>query len=348
MQASLRRCCFLALLWITACGSPQPAPVASFAQTIDDRRDTEVMDPAFAHCPTTPPAQRRAMWLWYSPRLAEAPTRADVFAFAHRHRVNTIYLEGRRLVGPNPDGLAEIVEDAADQCIRIELLFGRSSWALAANHEEPLTWARDCVAFADSLPGARPTAIHFDIEPYTLDEWAADPAGTIDQFLDLYDQLQEIMSASDMELVADIPFWFDGRLVDRDGEYQRPLSELIAERTDRIAIMDYRDTADRIIESGRTELDFAQSIGREVVIGVETIPIEPEEVTFENEGTTVMWAEVRAVVAAFSDTPAFHGIAFHHYITWRYLEAKTILRESRVRYGLAFFEAALSPARRSE
>lgn len=351
MQAPQLRCCFLSLLAITACASAGPTAVSSFRETsikLSTSNDVGAVDPAFAHCPVIKPFEKRAMWVWHSRLLEDPSTRSEVFSFATSHRIHSIYLQSERLIFGNPDALGEIVDAAAERCIRIELLFGQSSWALSMYHGKPLTLARTSVEFADALTGARPTAVHFDIEPYTLDEWAADASGTANQLVDLYEQLRDIMAASDMDLVADIPFWYDGRLVDRGDGHQRPLNQLIADRTDRVAIMDYRDTAERIIESGQTELDYAESIGRQVVIGVETMAIEPEDVTFQNEGTTVMWAELRTAVASFSAMTAFQGVAFHYYLTWRDLEARTILRESRIRMGISFFSAALSPGHPSE
>lgn len=91
---------------------------------------------------------------------------------------------------------------------------------------------------------------------------------------------------------------------------------------DYVTIMDYRDFAegpDGIIENGQNEVDHGSSIGKKVVIGVETydVPGDPEFVTFYDEGEAYMNQELEKVEAYFASSDRYGGLAIHYYTTYK-------------------------------
>jgi hypothetical protein len=56
-----------------------------------------------------------------------------------------------------------------------------------------------------------------------------------------------------------------------------------------------------------------------VTIGVETHCIEPEYITFCEEGTAAMEAEIAATLDHYGDASSLWGIAVHHYAAWAVL-----------------------------
>ena len=128
-----------------------------------------------------------------------------------------------------------------------------------------------------------------------------------------------VLEGSSLALEADIPFWYDAIITTHTGEPRR-VSELVIERTDRVTIMDYRDYAappDGIIDNAKSEIDFAGTVGKQVVIGVETVcGIEPENVTFCEEGEAAMEAALAETAAHYAGVSAWAGFAVHDYSSY--------------------------------
>jgi len=251
--------------------------------------------------------------VWTSTVVTNATEKANFLAFARSAGVREIYLSGPSVVG-NASALASFSTDAAAQsCAEVELLFGDMSWALTANHGKATGYASQAIKTFASINGARPVGLHFDVEPYTLPGWKTDMQGTSNQYLDLLEKLQAIATAGGVRLSVDIPFWFSGQKVSRGGQ-TRPLSELVQDRVDRVVLMDYRDTASAIISGAAPEIAYAEKIGRDVTIGVETMcGLSPTLVTFCEEGRAAMDAALKATQAAYAKSPALNGLAVHHY-----------------------------------
>jgi hypothetical protein len=165
-----------------------------------------------------------------------------------------------------------------------------------------------------------PTSIQFDVEPYSLPAWESDFNNTADQFIAMYEKLAVALKGTPLGLTACVPRWFDGRNVTRSAT-SRPLSQWLADTSDRLAIMDYVDNAQSIIADAANEIAYAGKKGREVVVGVETIAgLDPETVTFAEEGEAAMNDALNQVFTAYKDSTAFVGMAIHHYDSYKILK----------------------------
>lgn len=267
--------------------------------------------------PTPTPSGKNDLWVW-NDVVTVSTARAEFFAFARARAVRTIYLESQSLIQYNQSALASFINEAASYNMSVELLFGRSSWALAANHAVPTALAQMAVNFSRNLTGARPVGLHFDVEPYLLAEWDSDQNGTANQYLDLFESLASVTAGSGLKLTADIPFWFDGRFITRDGA-SRVLSEAIIDIVDRVVLMDYRDTASQIISYASSELNYARLVGKEVGIGVETKCGDLAYITFCEEGAAAMDQVLADVLSVVGSNSAFAGFAIHHYGSYKIL-----------------------------
>lgn len=178
-----------------------------------------------------------------------------------------------------------------------------------------------------SKPDERFDGVNVDIEPYIHPSFGTSKPVLQLEWLQVLEKLIERRDAAGSGLVFGpaIPRWLDTSTCCTDIEWKgqtKPLSEHIQDLVDYISIMDYRDTADGsagIIAQAQTELAYAEAIGKphSVVIGVETLDIawsgDPEVITFREEGRTVAERELAKVYDAFGSSPAFGGIAMHHY-----------------------------------
>jgi hypothetical protein len=212
--------------------------------------------------------------------------------------------------------LAALLRAAKAEGMAVELLFGAPEWALAANHAVPVDLARRSAALAKALRKAGqpfPTSIQMDVEPYSLPAWEADREAVAGQLVDMYVKLAAELEGSGLGLAACVPRWFDGIPLVRQGR-MRPLSHWLADATDRLTLMDYVDHAEGIIDGAAGEIAYGDSIGAEVVVGVETVPdLEPESVTFAEEGEAAMEAALEEVRGTYATRRAYFGIAIHSY-----------------------------------
>ncbi|MCC6644123.1 MAG: hypothetical protein IT374_00945 [Polyangiaceae bacterium] len=265
------------------------------------------------------PGGPRATWLWGSAVVKSPAGRAAFFAFAGSHDVTGVYAEAQSLIPEAPGELGSFVAEAGARGIEVELLFGYEIWARASEHAKAVAIAQSAVAFSAGLSGARPVGLHFDVEPHQLAEWkagGASEAQIASEFVDLLEKLRQVTAGTGLRLSVDIPFWYDGRPLTRGGT-TRPLSEWVADSVDRIVLMDYRDAAagsDGIVAHAADEIAYASSIGKQVVIGVETqCGLDPPKITFCEEGAAALDAALAETVAAQVGKGGFAGVAVHDY-----------------------------------
>ncbi|MEV2271921.1 hypothetical protein [Nonomuraea africana] len=184
-----------------------------------------------------------------------------------------------------------------------------------------------------SKPEERFDGINVDIEPYSLPWFGTAKPEVQIQWLDTLRAMIRRRDASGQPLLFGpaVPRWLDTSACCTGISYggaTRSMAEHIQAMSDYIAIMDYRDQAlgsAGIVAHAATELAFAERIGKplSVVVGVETLDIassgDPSSITFREEGRTFMEAELGQVYQAFAASPAFAGVAMHHYDSIRAL-----------------------------
>ena len=262
---------------------------------------------------------RRHMWIWGSTVATVSSERDSLFAFASLKNIGTFYLDCGGIINNTNDVLGKFIDSAHTHGFAVELLFGSPAWTLTSNHGIPVGIAQKAVTLVQNLLAQGrplPTSIQMDVEPYSLTEWTTDENGTANQLIDMYEKIAAVLKGSGLGISACIPRWFDGRMVTRSAK-TRPLSDWLADTTDRLTLMDYVDNAASIIADAAHEVAYADTIGKEVVIGVETIPgLQPPSVTFAEEGEAAMNAALALTITQFQSHASFYGVAIHHWRTY--------------------------------
>ena len=155
----------------------------------------------------------------------------------------------------------------------------------------------NCAIFIDSLDSIQALLDNREIE-----------------FTDLIEKLNAITAPVPLQLTVDIPFWFDGERIFRGGQKKRPLNQWVQDLSDRVVLMDYRDTASLIIKFAANEIRYGDKIGKKVGIGVETqCGQEPAYVSFCDKGNAAMEAALAAVQSRYASNKSYDGISIHHY-----------------------------------
>jgi hypothetical protein len=263
---------------------------------------------------------RKHMWVWQSAAATDPKERKALLDFGAEKGVGTYYIHAAGAIGSQAAALGAFLDSARARGCAVELLFGEPQWAQAAHHATVVALAGQVKAFAEAQAakgGALPTAMQLDVEAYALESYAADSNGNGIQWIAMYEKIGAALKGTGVGVNACVPRWLDDRLVARGGE-TRPLSDWIADASDRLTLMDYADKPKPVIDGAAHEIGYALATGKEVVVGVETIPgIDPPSVTFAEEGEAAMDATLAAVDTAYRSKASYFGNAVHHYLTYK-------------------------------
>jgi hypothetical protein len=249
------------------------------------------------------PANTRAMWLW------GADPAAEVVDWAVSQGVSEIfvYVSPSVLVDGSLARLQDMRRRADAARIRLTALGGDGSWT--TDHAAALAWQRAVVRTGVF------TGIHLDVEPYVTSGWTTSLQATEKAYLALLDKVR---AGSTLPLEVDVPFWF--------GQYRvggKNLADEVLKRVGAVTVMSYRDSGtgtNSMLAVGQDWLTRGAAAGKRVRLGAETGALpDCAYCTFHEEGAARLSEALAAVDAATRRTPAFGGIAVHHYGSWRTL-----------------------------
>ena len=277
---------------------------------------------------------KRAMWVWsMSDDLvldSPAGSRTVFFNFcAAPHgnddrSVTTVYLSGSvyglDLVNDHAPQLRNFLADAHSRGLKVECLEGDPSWALPGSRINGETRCDEILAFNNSSPSddERFDGLHFDVEPHGLRhdrgylyDWHQDNAAIWSEYIALLECCQGEVdnyntTHTDIKFSADIPCWYDS-------DSHPGTANEVQSRVDYVTIMDYRDSAARIISGAAQEIINGNTLGKDVVIGVETLEVPPPSITFYQEGNAYMEQQLGQTAIEFHDDAGFAGFSIHFY-----------------------------------
>lgn len=267
------------------------------------------------------PSNERGMWSWNDGDIGTRAKQNQLLDFSIDRKITTIYIHAEGLLKNNPQLLADFIDLAAARNVGVELLFGAPEWTFNGNHQLALALVAKANAFVNSLRGARPVGLHFDVEPHALPGWDSNQASYGSQLLDLYAKLQKA-KRPDLYLNADIAMGYSVVNLTRNG-VSKPLTQWLADAVDRTTLMAYRDYAqgpDSIIAHGNVPVNYAATIGKRAHIAIETTcNLKPEKISFCEEGNAEMQAALDSVTANYRTSTGFGGVAIHDYRAYRTL-----------------------------
>ena len=283
-----------------SCGSTEP--VAQSALQTHLAQDVTQLE----GCPARP---RLGLFVW------DDAGRDATLALAEQHGITEVYLHANLFFVNERDEsvLVEWIQAARARCIEVELLFGNALWMTPEMRDESVRRTQWTADFAARHPEARPSGIHWDLEPQQRETWpdeAARPA-ILGELLDTLDAMRPIAAAASLPLTLDIGFFLDELTLTRHGR-TRPMHEWVIDAVPRVVVMDYRDDAAGMLDMAANELRYASEVNVPIILAVETREVtEGEYVSFYEEGLTAMNTALRTVRAEERARPAFAGLAIH-------------------------------------
>jgi hypothetical protein len=292
----------------------------------------------------------RAMWLWETDaaQLIESPGARNVLAHfmddpaVSSHRVRTIYFyadqyDGGNLLQNNPALYRNFIAWAHGRGYYVHALVASGSYlspAYAYNqyHDKARGLIEDVLNYnISSASNEQFDGINIDIEPYVIGEWSSRAPSLQIQYFDMLDKMMQrkVASGQNLNVGAAIPRWYDvapecTRVTWKGNA--KPCNQHVQDTLDYVSIMDYKDYAagaGGIITDGQNEINYGDTIGKKVIIGVETSQIsargDPEVISFQEEGRTYMEGQLDQVYTAFGSNSSFLGIVVHHRDSYRRL-----------------------------
>ncbi|MCP5026633.1 MAG: hypothetical protein GY929_10145 [Actinomycetia bacterium] len=198
--------------------------------------------------------------------------------------------------------LETLAAAAATRDIEVGAVAGDPWWPSVPDNPE----VARLLGFAAALqaPAGPLVAVHLDVEPWGLDEWATSRAPLTNGYLEYVAFVEGQRSAVGLTVpVAHlVPYWFDGttdaaEMVSVSGLSAYPLTHLV-EAVDAhtgLVVMAYRNQARGPGGIGSLAAEEL-ALHRAVTIGVEAGPVDPASATFHGQGWATFVAEVELVV----------------------------------------------------
>src|SRR5258706_6932578 len=302
-----------------------------------------------------PPAVKqsdRAMWVWEASayQLVENVGARQVLAqfmddaTVSSHLRKTIYLYADRfdnsnLLLSNPAEYRSFISWAHARGYYVHALVASGSYLSPAYvystyHPKAIRLIENVLNYnISSAPAEQFDGINIDIEPYVLGDWITGSPSLQTQYLDMLDKMMQrkVAAGQNLNVGPAIARWYDIATECQNITWKgttKNCAQHIQDTVDYVAIMDYRDQVDDgtgqgVIFDAQNEINYADSLGKKVMIGVETDQIsasgDPESVSFQEEGRTYMEGQLNQVYTHYAASPSFLGTVIHYLDAYRKL-----------------------------
>ncbi len=277
----------------------------------------------------------RAIWTWEGESYAMLESEgmaAQGIAFLKAKSIATVYLyadawRGRNLIVSQPERYRRLLRRLHASGLKVYALLGSGylhteRYVLPDHRDEAVAMLQRVLDYNKAAaPDERFDGINLDIEPHILAAWPARKMELLAGFLDMSDALMRVKARSGQALPVGpaIPFWLDGIQLEWHGR-RKPVNQHVQDIYDYVALMDYRDHADGgdgLVSHAMDELAYGETIGRPVLIGIETMPNELKKVSFNHLGEADLERELAATSRSVGGMRSFGGFVVHHYASYR-------------------------------
>ncbi|SEM63199.1 hypothetical protein SAMN04488688_11681 [Paenibacillus sp. cl141a] len=265
---------------------------------------------------------KKATWIWQTDLIRDGGE--ELLDFSREEGINLIYLQIDRQL--SSEIYEAFIERAHEDQIAVHALGGDPRWALTEHLDDMLGLADWVIDYNGKVAaGARFDGIHLDVEPYVLAKWDTEQ----DQIIATWEQnlkaFLSLASGKGLELGIDIPFWFDQyALADGTG-----LNEWLIGAFDHVTVMAYRNEVESehgILDLTRAELELADRLGKQILIGVNTKEMPGESyTTFYGHGKDKLNQKLDHLSSALGSYPSFAGVAIHDIRNWQSMSADEIV-----------------------
>lgn len=255
------------------------------------------------------------MWWWNANKITSANVYNPILDDLQLNHVTEIYV---CIGNQSYDQIGTFIEECGSRGIRVAWLSGDTSWVDNGNTGFDSMFSHFKAYQNQAKANQKFYGIHLDVEPYTAGKSWQNYANLV---------VRATKAAHDYGTIIewDIPFWLDDNNVRVTANGQTvSLLELLADTSDTLVLMSYRDTANGVLTVSNTELGLTKDHNCRVVCGFETnYTADGPQLSFAEDGKIAMVGVVESVfntLKARTDLTAGWGIAIHHVDTWLTLQ----------------------------
>lgn len=233
--------------------------------------------------------------IWWWDNRIDTTTYLD---FAKNNNIYEIYYYSSSL----NDKTNSFIKKANSKNIKVYWLIGKYQWIEDNSllDEKFATYIAYQNEYKNKFEG-----IHIDIEPHQHPEFKSRRQELITKYVELVIALNK--KYKDMKLEYDIPFWLDDKVTIDD--ITKPAYEFVIDNSSKVTVMSYRDSAEKIYDVAKEEIEYAKVNNKTLNLSVETSQNEDDIVTFYEEGKDYMMNELSKLRDMI---PKNFGIAIHH------------------------------------
>lgn len=222
--------------------------------------------------------------------------------FAAENEITEVYYCDSSL---NSDTL-NFISLAKQRDMKVYLLAGEKEWL---NDKSNLDNLIDKYIDFQNQNNSPLSGIHLDIEPHQFDDFDEKREEYILKLISLADYLDKTYNLISFDY--DIPFWLNDEIL--FNFETKPAYEHIIDIANRVFVMSYRDSAEKIYDVAKDELEYAESVNKSLFLCVETYSTEGDSVSFFEEGKNYMNQELYNLRKKIKEG---YGISVHHINTW--------------------------------
>lgn len=272
----------------------------------------------------------KGMWVWLKEdEINSSDGREAIVDVAVKDSIDVVYLHTGSDFLDNQSNYKKFITLASENDIEVYALGGSKHWAEEEHHDDALSRVNNIIEYNKSVTqDEKFDGIHFDIEPYLLDQWDTSEKDTlINEYLNGLEKIQNRLDQESQPLpfIEAIPFWFDKEehKIIYNGEEKFLHNHVLNIVNEGVAIMAYRHNAtkpgsnDSIIGLSKQEVDDSEKAGKKAIIGVETKDLGTDKLSFYEESKQDMDIELEEVDQNFNENNGYGGLAIHSYYYYK-------------------------------
>lgn len=243
------------------------------------------------------------VWWWHK---ADANTYLD---FAKENGVDEIYYCDYTL----NEETANFVKKAKNKGMKVYALWGEKEWIFDKNGYDKLIEKYN--TYQNTNINYRLEGIHLDVEPQQYFNNATSENEKTEYLKRYVEFVDYATQNKNIKIDFDIAFWFDN-IITYNNETKEAY-KFVIDYANRVFVMSYRDSAEKIYNVGKDECEYAKTINKDIFLSVETKKIEETpQITFYEEGKHFMCDELKKLTEQNKDI----GISVHHIESWKELK----------------------------
>ncbi len=235
---------------------------------------------------------------WWDDSLGE-----EYLEFAKENSVTEVYYCSDDF----DEDTSKFIKTANNYNIKVYWLDGNYKWL--SDSSKLYTKINKYKEYQNMYPNEKFSGIHLDIEPHQDPMFDSNEDELIEDLVVLANNLKR--DFSDINFDYDLPFWLDNIIV-YDNEEKEAYKYMI-DVANRVFLMSYRDSADKVYQVSEEEIEYAKSVNKVLVLGVETKSEEGDNVSFMEEGKKYMYDEIAKIRQLI---PSDYGVSIHQIKTW--------------------------------